>query len=204
MCCYENRYGPCLTTQTRTDGRKTGYYTRKRSPWMARRVKLSIVKIGEFHTDTRFGKEEKKKAFSNWESPISRQCVVLGRVSGRILVAFHRRSSLTSFSLQMCANKEDGDLGNWWKRNSRHCALLPFLSKRIDFCLKPVKLHSKMGRNNSRFLTYVTHYKSAIYQVSQLLRQRQNVDNKWACQRVKNNELLWHFWMNNKSTRLLL
>lgn len=88
MCCYENRYGPCLTTQTRTDGRKTGYYTRERSPWMARRVKLSIVKIGEFHTDTRFGKEEKKKAFSNWESPISRQCVVLGRVSGRIPVAF--------------------------------------------------------------------------------------------------------------------
>lgn len=35
-----------------------------------------------------------------------------------------------------------------------------------------------MGRKYSRFLTRDTLYKSAIYQVSQLLRQRQNVDNK--------------------------
>jgi hypothetical protein len=36
---------------------------------MARRVKLSIVKIGEFHTDTRFGKEEKKRPFPTGSRP---------------------------------------------------------------------------------------------------------------------------------------
>ena len=30
--CYENRYALCLTTQTRTDRRKTGYYTQEQSP----------------------------------------------------------------------------------------------------------------------------------------------------------------------------
>lgn len=196
MRCYENRYGPCLTTQTRTDGRKTGYYTRERSPSMARRVKLSIVKIGEFHTDTRFGKEEKKGLFQlgvahfktvcrPWKSFWADSCRLPSAILAHVLFPSNVRKQGRRW------------FGQLVKKKFTSLRIITVFVKANRFLFETSKTPFQNGqRNNSRFLTRDTLYKSAIYQVSQLLRQRQNVDNKWACQRVK-NELLWHFWMNN-------
>ena len=76
---------------------------------MARRVNY-IVKIGEFHTHTRFGKKKVPNGHVHLKtvSSLKRFLVGLG-VSSRPIAD----PSSKSFFLQMSACKEDDGFGNW-------------------------------------------------------------------------------------------